>query len=536
MGTSLKRRRALGACSAALLVAALGIPAAAAGAPVPLAQIGSGGTGAGKLTVPRGVAIDGSGNLIVADSQNHRISVFRASGAFIRAFGFGVNTGAAAFEVCSKASTCQAGIAGAGAGQLDEPRGIALDGSGNLYVGETFYSRISVFNVSNPTAPSFIRAFGFGVDTGAPALEVCTAASGCQGGINGGEAGQLSNPYAVALDGSGKLYVSSSARINVFSTAGAFIHAFGWDVIPGGFAGFEVCTAVTTCNDTPPGGGDAGGGAGQFAQARGLAFDGSGNLYVTDFGIYRISVFNPAVPSFTRAFGWDVIPGGFAGFEVCTTATTCKLGGQGGGAGQLSGPLGAVPDGSGFLHIAEAFNHRISVFSGAGTAPSFTRAYGFGVSTGAGAFEVCPDAGGCQTGIQGGTGPGQLSGPFGVALDCRGALWVGDSGNSRLQRFGEPGTPPCPQQKCGGKRATIVGTGGRDVIRGTPRTDVIALLGGNDSARGLAGNDLLCGGEGRDRLIGGGGRDRLIGGAGRDLCVGGPRRDSARSCELRRTI
>ena len=88
--------------------------------------------------------------------------------------------------------------------------------------------------------------------------------------------------------------------------------------------------------------------------------------------------------------------------------------------------------------------------------------------------------------------------------------------------------------RCGGLKATIVGTKKRDVIRGTRRRDVIVALGGNDAIRGLAGDDVVCagsgndlvmGGNGRDRLLGGAGRDRLVGGAGRDRLVGGPGRD-----------
>jgi uncharacterized delta-60 repeat protein len=106
-----------------------------------------------------------------------------------------------------------------------------------------------------------------------------------------------------------------------------------------------------------------------------------------------------------------------------------------------------------------------------------------------------------------------------------------------------PGGPAPEVTVCAGRRATIVGTAGRDRIRGTRRRDVIATLGGSDVIRGLGGDDLVCAGSGndlvlggagtdtlrgqagRDRLLGGSGRDRLIGGPGRDRLVGGPGRD-----------
>jgi hypothetical protein len=84
---------------------------------------------------------------------------------------------------------------------------------------------------------------------------------------------------------------------------------------------------------------------------------------------------------------------------------------------------------------------------------------------------------------------------------------------------------PATRAKCAGKKATKVGTNGKDKLRGTKKKDVIAGLGGNDVIRGLAGNDILCGGKGRDRLIGGKGRDKLFGQAGRDFLRGGPGRD-----------
>ena len=103
-----------------------------------------------------------------------------------------------------------------------------------------------------------------------------------------------------------------------------------------------------------------------------------------------------------------------------------------------------------------------------------------------------------------------------------------------------------------GRRATIVGTAGRDRLRGTRGRDVIVALGGNDVVRSLAGNDLVCagtgndtvfagdgmdvvfgglgndvlfGGSGPDTLRGEAGRDRLVGGLGRDRLLGGPGRD-----------
>jgi uncharacterized delta-60 repeat protein len=86
----------------------------------------------------------------------------------------------------------------------------------------------------------------------------------------------------------------------------------------------------------------------------------------------------------------------------------------------------------------------------------------------------------------------------------------GDSGLGAAKRFGlialRGGTD---RGRCFGKRATIVGTRGRDELVGTPRRDVIVALAGADEVRGLSGPDLICGGKGRDRLFGGAGKDKI---------------------------
>lgn len=82
-----------------------------------------------------------------------------------------------------------------------------------------------------------------------------------------------------------------------------------------------------------------------------------------------------------------------------------------------------------------------------------------------------------------------------------------------------------PTVRCSGKRATVVGTPGRDRLKGTPRADVIAGLAGDDTIKALAGNDLICAGKGNDTVRGGPGRDRLLGEADVDQLFGGPGSD-----------
>lgn len=100
---------------------------------------------------------------------------------------------------------------------------------------------------------------------------------------------------------------------------------------------------------------------------------------------------------------------------------------------------------------------------------------------------------------------------YAVGIQSNGRIVAfGDSGLGAFKRFGlialRGGTD---RSRCLGKKATIVGTRGRDRLTGTPRRDVIAALGGADEVRALARPDLICGGKGKDRLFGGAGKDKV---------------------------
>jgi len=84
---------------------------------------GSSGTGNGQFNGPGGIAVDGSGNVFVADNGNNRIQKFDNAGTFLTTWGsFGI-----------------------GNGQFFGPQGVAVDGSGNVFVAEFGNNRIQKF-------------------------------------------------------------------------------------------------------------------------------------------------------------------------------------------------------------------------------------------------------------------------------------------------------------------------------------------------------------------------------------------------------
>jgi DNA-binding beta-propeller fold protein YncE len=145
------------------------------------ATFGSPGSGDGQLVSPRGAAVDSSGNLYVADSDNDRIQKFTSSGVFIAKWGG----------------------AGSGDGQMNQPFDVAVAPDGSVYVADTSNHRIQKFTSSGV----FIAKLG---------------------GAGSGD-GQLVQPEGVATDSAGNVYVADSGndRIQKFSASGAFIGKFG---------------------------------------------------------------------------------------------------------------------------------------------------------------------------------------------------------------------------------------------------------------------------------------------------------------------
>ena len=97
-------------------------------------QAGSTGAAAGAVARPTELGVDESDDVYVADLANNRVSEFFPTGEFLHAFGEGVASGAAAFELCW--TTCQAGGQGTVPGATPMPMGLDVDCQGSVYVAE----------------------------------------------------------------------------------------------------------------------------------------------------------------------------------------------------------------------------------------------------------------------------------------------------------------------------------------------------------------------------------------------------------------
>ena len=379
-----------------------------------------------KLYNPRGVAVDGAGNLYIADYSNHRIRKVDSTGTITTVAG----TGQYGFSEDGVPAT---------AVRLAFPRGVAVDGAGNLYIADTSNDRIrKVDSTGTITTIAGTGRFGFSGD----------------GGLAVGA--ELYNPAGVAVDGAGNLYIADTFnhRIRKVDFTGTITTIAGtWE------RGFSGDGGPAT--------------AARLAFPRGVAVDGAGNVYIAAYGNKRIRKLD-STGTITTIAGT-----GGRGFS-----------GDGGPAveAELRNPSGVAVDGAGNLYIADTFNHRIRKVDSTGTITTVagTGQYGFGgdggpatavrlaypddvAVDGAGNLYIAESsddrvrkvdstgtittiAGTGRFGFRGDGGPAvkaDLFNPSGVAVDGAGNLYIADVSNHRIRKVDSTGTI-----------TTIAGTGG----------------------------------------------------------------------------
>ena len=264
------------------------------------------------LKVPFGVAVNKKGEILVAESDGHCISIFSPTGEKLGSFG----------------------SEGSAPGQFREPYGMAVDDDGNILVADTVNYRIQKFTSDNKYITSV--------------------------GSQGSKPLQFDRPASVTISPITKKIVISD-----------------WDICR-----LQILNPDLTFHSTI---GSKCSGNGQFNGPHDVAFDSTGNMYVTDAKNDHIQVFNPE-GQFLRQFG-----------------------NKGKGDGELDYPTGISIDSDDTVYVAEGFNHRVSVFTHEGT---FLTSFG-----------------------SKGDGPGQFSHPQRITVDKQGTIYVADSDNNRLQIF-----------------------------------------------------------------------------------------------------
>jgi sugar lactone lactonase YvrE len=331
------------------------------------------GTGA-SFNYPNGVAVDGSGNVYVADYSNHVIRKITSSGVVTTLAGSGSN-----------GSTNATGSSAS----FNGPTGVVVDGSGNVYVADRNNHLIRKI-----TSAGVVTTF---------------AGTGLSGSTNGsGSIASFSYPSGLAIDVSGTIYVAdrSNHLIRKITASGVVSTLAG-----NGIAGSTNGTGT----------------AASFNYPNSVAVDASGNVYVAD-------QFNNQIRKVTAA-------------GVVTTFAGTGASGSANGSGasaSFNSPYGIASDNAGNLYVAEYSSHLIRKITSAGVVSTYAGSGVVGNSNGVGTNA-------------------KFNAPSGMAVDGSGMIYVGDCNNHLIRKISPYGYSINPALPAGLSMNATTG-----VISGTP--------------------------------------------------------------------
>jgi len=315
---------------------------------------GSGATA--RFHNPQGITIDSSGNLYLTDTGSDTIRRITSAGLVSTVAGSPGQEG----------STDATGAAA----RFIAPGGITVDGSGNLYVADTYASTIrrispsaAVATIAGTAAPQGLWADG------------------------AAHAARFFSPWGLVLDASGNAYLTDQLNhaVRKLTSSGQVSTLAGQPGIPGSLDGSAASAS--------------------FNMPAGLALAPNGDLYIADSGNHVIRRLSASGTVSTLA-GLAGSPGSADGNGV---------------AARFNSPAGLVLDSSGRLLVADSGNHTIRRVDSSGNVTTFSG----------------------QAGVSGeldGPRAGALfSSPQGLAFDRDGNLFIADGGNASVRRISSAG-------------------------------------------------------------------------------------------------
>ena len=383
-------------------------------------SIGDGGPAIGAvLKNPYGVAVDVSGNVYIADTDNSEIREVTASNGIIN-------------RVIGSPSTACASLSGDGAAAsssgICQPEGVTIDSAGNLYIAESGSARVRKVTASALPPTSAASAPVFNAQAGAYAIpQIVTITSSTPGAaiyltLDGQVPTTASNGYQ------GPINVNGPVTIKALAVAPGYLSS---EPVT---AAYTIALPPTSMINTVAGNGVPGKvtpGAAATSQSfewiDGIAVDSGGNLYIPD-------EYNEVIWEVSATTGNARIVVGTLGAE----GDTGDLGPA--TLANLSGPTHVAFDQAGDMYIAESSGRIRMVTAGSGIINTY--------------------AGGGNWGVLGDNGPATsafLDSPQGLAVDSAGNLYIADLYDYRVRKVSPTGIITTV---AGGSTNGVLGDGG----------------------------------------------------------------------------
>ena len=272
-----------------------------------------------------------------------------------------------------------AGFDGTGSeARFYNPRGVATDAFGNVYVADTSNHTI------RKITPTGVVTTLAGTASVKGSIDGAGGQASFYGSADGtGAAARFTSPIGVATDASGNVYVADFANNTIRK------------ITPAGV----VTTLAGTAGSSRSA--DGTGSEARFGDPTGVTTDAGGNLYVADATNHTIRKITPAGVVTTLA--------GRAGFRGSADGT--------GAAAMFNFPIGVATDASGNVYVADRSNHTIRKITPAGVVTTLAGTAG-------------------TRGSADGTGAAaRFNFPVGVATDTSGNVYVADQSNSTIRKI-----------------------------------------------------------------------------------------------------
>jgi hypothetical protein len=397
---------------------------------------------------PSSLAVDGAGNLYIASPSAQQVYKVDPTGTTLSLFaGLGWTM------------TSPQSLDGKPAisGSLNAPSGVAADAAGNVYIadaGNNLIRKVNSRGIMTTIA-----------GTGA----VCASPTSACGDNGPPLSAQFNNPFAVATDKNGNVYIADTGdnRVRAINVQANTVTIAGVS-IPAGQIATIIGTGAVCISPTAKCGDGGKGINATLNSPQGVTVDKSGNVGVSDTGDHRVRGVTPQGSMIAYVGNGN----------LCVPSAGC---GDGGPAlkANLTTPIQLFVDSADNLFVTDAGANQIREI------PVSTK-----ISTIAGTGTACFMLDGTFCGDGGQATAALLNSPRGVVTDSAGNVYIGDSGDQRIRKVS----------------SQIINTyaGGGNGNDGGPATSAI-LAGNRDVATDAAGNVYIAdSANNRIRLISGG--------------------------------